>query len=382
MEFDIIPSEAIAEGRATDAYFEQTEAALSAADRNPTVVGEVTADQFPSGEFELLAGVKDAAALLEGLPIDVDAIPAGRLFDGGPVMRIEGPYQSFARFETSLLGFLSHSSGMATAALRCRTAAQDRQLLSFGARHIHPAIAGIAERAALIGGFDGFSHVAAGDLLDREPSGTIPHALMICFGRTNQEDAWRAFDTAAPADAPRILLCDTYADEVGETLRAVETLGGRLDGVRLDTTASRRGDFEAIAREVRWELRARGHEDVDVVVTGGLGPADLRQLRDVADGFGVGGAISTADPVDFALDIVTVDGDPAAKRGKLSGVKQSYRTPDGAHHVGLADRAPPADAEPLLEPLLRDGELVSESPLDIEAASKRALADADRTEFT
>lgn len=381
MEFDIIPSEAIADGQATDAYFQQTELALEAADRNPTVVAEVTADQFPTGEFELLAGVKDAVALLEGLPVDVDSMLEGRLFDGGPVMRITGPYRSFASYETSLLGFLSHTSGIATAALRCRAAAPETQILSFGARHIHPSIAGMAERAALIGGVDGFSHVAAGELLDREPAGTIPHALVICFGRGNQEAAWRAFDAGAPDDVPRIVLCDTYTDEVDETLRAVATLGDRLDGVRLDTTGSRRGDFEAIVREVQWELETRGHDDVDVFVSGGLGPADFRQLRHVVDGFGVGSAIVNADPVDFALDIVAVDGTPAAKRGKLSGVKQSYRTPDGGHHVGLASHDPPAGAEPLLEPLLRDGKLVRESSFDIDTAATRATEEADHVEF-
>jgi nicotinate phosphoribosyltransferase len=376
IEFDIVDAAAIRDGRATDAYFERTEAALEHAGRNPRVVAEVTADQFPDGDFELLAGVKDAIALLEGRDVDVDAIPEGRLFDGGPVMRIEGPYLAFARLETSLLGFLSHASGMATAALDCRVAAPDSQMLSFGARHVHPSMTAAVERSALVGGFDGFSHVAAGDLLDRDASGTMPHALSICFGRGEQEAAWRAFDDAAPESVPRIALCDTYSDEVDETLRAVDALGDRLDGVRLDTTGSRRGDFRHIIREVQWELDARGHGDVDVYVSGGLGPDDLRELRDVVDGFGVGGYVSNADPVDFALDLVAVEGEPAAKRGKLSGAKAVYRTDDGAHAVGLADRSDPENAESLMEPVIRDGEVVADDAADLAAATERALADA------
>jgi nicotinate phosphoribosyltransferase len=250
-------------------------------------------------------------------------------------------------------------------------------VLSFGARHVHPSIAAVVERGALIAGLDGFSHVAGGEVLDREAGGTMPHALVICFGRGNQEAAWQAFDEAVGADVPRVALCDTFDDEADEALRAAEALGDRLDSVRLDTTGSRRGDFRHIIREVRWTLDAHGHDDVDIFVSGGLGPADLRDLRDVADGFGVGGYVSNADPVDFALDIVAVDGEPTAKRGKLPGVKQVYRTPDGDHHVGLAREAGPDDGEALLRPLLRDGEVVEDLDLGIDAAAERAARDAD-----
>ena len=375
--FDMVSEAAIRDGTATDAYFLRTEETLRAADRNPHVVAEVTADQFPTGKFDLLAGVKDAAHLLEGLEIDADAMAEGQLFDGGPVMRIEGPYLEFARYETSLLGFLSHATGIATAALEARRAAPDSTVLSFGARHVHPAIAPIVERGALVGGLDGFSHVAAGEILGREAGGTMPHALVIAFG--SQEAAWTAFDESVADDVPRIAICDTYADEKEESLRAAETLGDALDGVRLDTTSSRRGDFRHIVREVRWELDARGYDDVDIFVSGGLGPDDLRELRDVADGFGVGGHVSNADPLDFALDIVEVDGELASKRGKLSGEKQVYRTPDGGHEIALADRDGPEDGESLLEPLIRDGELVRE--FDVDDAAELARKDANVVGF-
>jgi nicotinate phosphoribosyltransferase len=374
-DFDIVGADTIREGRATDAYFERTEETLAAAGRNPHVVAEVTADQFADGGFELLAGVKDAAHLLEGLPVDVDAIPEGRLFDGGPVMRIEGRYLDFARYETALLGFLSHASGVATAALDVRRAAPESLVLSFGARHVHPSIAAMVERSALVAGLDGFSHVAAGDVLGRKASGTMPHALVICFGPGEQEAAWRAFDETVDESVPRVALCDTYSDEVDEVLRAARSMD-RLDSVRLDTTGSRRGDFRHILREVRWALDREGFEDVEIFASGGLGPADLRELRDVADGFGVGGYVSNADPVDFALDIVAVDGVAGAKRGKLGGVKEAYRTREGGHEIRRQDESGPDDAESLLEPLIRDGELVDDD-FDIDAAAARAEADAE-----
>lgn len=372
--FDIVSSAAIAAGEATDAYFERTEETLRHAGRNPHVVAEVTADQFPTGSFDLLAGIADATRLLEGLPIDVDALPEGTLFDGGPVMTIEGKYLDFARYETALLGFLSHATGVATAALEARRAAPETTILSFGTRHVHPSIAAMIERSALLAGLDGFSNVAAGTVLDREAGGTMPHSLVICFGRGKQKTAWKAFDAAVEESVPRVPLVDTYADEVEEALQAVEALGDDLDSIRIDTTSSRRGDLRHIVREVAWELDARGHGDVDIFVSGGLDPAAIRALRDVADGFGVGGFVSNADPRDFALDIVSVEGKPAAKRGKLSGRKQVYRTPDGAHHVGLADRSGPAGGEPLLEALIRDGEVVRSPTL--EAAQDRVTEEA------
>jgi nicotinate phosphoribosyltransferase len=377
-EFDIVPPDAIARGDATDAYFNRTVEALEHAERNPTVVAEVTVSQFPTGNWKLLAGVKDAAHLLAGRDIDVTALREGRLFDGGPVMQIEGPYLEFCRLETSLLGFLSHATGMATAALKTRRAAPDSLVLSFGSRHVHPSLGAMLERSALLGGLDGISNVAAGEVIDRDAGGTMPHALIICFGRGNQERAWQAFDEAVAEDVPRVALCDTYSDEIEESLRAIEAVED-LDSVRIDTTSSRRGDFEHILRELRFKLDARDNDDIGIFASGGIDPETMRELRGVVEGFGVGSYISNADPVDFALDIVEVEGELATKRGKLDGKKQVYRTADGDHYVGLADEPGPANGEELLEPLVRDGEIVRE--FDIDEAAERAALDATNVAF-
>jgi len=377
-DFDIVSPAAISDGRATDAYFDRTVETLEHADRNPHVVADVTADQFPTGEWSVFGGVKDAARLLSGRDLDVDALSEGRLFDGGPVLRVEGPYREFCRLETALLGFLSHPTGVTTRALECRLAAPDSLVLSFGSRHVHPSIAAMVERSALVGGLDGISNVAAGEVIGEEAGGTMPHALVICFGRGDQEDAWRAFDEAVGPDVPRVALADTYSDEVDEAVRAAEAVAD-LDSVRVDTTGSRRGDFGHILREVRWSLDAAGHEDVGIFASGGLGPRDLAGLREYVEGFGVGGYVSNADPLDFALDIVEVEGEPAAKRGKLTGKKEVYRTPDGGHRVAPADRPAPADGDSLLEPLVRDGDVVRE--FDLDAATDRAREGADTVGF-
>jgi nicotinate phosphoribosyltransferase len=377
-DFDIVSPAAIRAGRATDAYFDRTIETLDHAGTNPHVVAEVTADQFPTGDWSVFAGAKDAAALFEDRDLDVDALREGQLFDGGPVLRIEGSYREFCRLETALLGFVSHPTGVATRALEVRRAAPDSSMLSFGSRHVHPSIAAMVERSALVGGLDGISNVAAGEVIGREANGTMPHALVICFGRGTQEAAWQAFDEAVGPEVPRVALVDTYSDEVDEAVRAAAAVAD-LESVRLDTTGSRRGDFEHIVREVRWSLDAAGHEDVGIFASGGLAPQDVFELRDYVEGFGVGGYVSNADPLDFALDIVEVGGEPAAKRGKLTGKKEAYRTPDGGHHIAPAHRQGPTDGDPLLEPLVRDGESIR--AFDVDSACERAQEDAEMVGF-
>lgn len=312
---------AIDDGEVTDAYFLRTEEALEYLKENPLVKAEVTADQFPEGEDEVFCGLKEAINLLAGLPLDLYSIPEGAEFDGGPVMLIEGHYADFARYETALLGLLSQSSGYATAARRVSEAAGDTPVLSFGSRHIHPALAPYMERAAAVGGVDGYSNVGAEEALDEAPSGTMPHALMLTQGKGNQERAWQAFNQAVDEDVPRTVLADTFTDEVDETLRACDELGQDLDAVRLDTTGSRRGDFKHIIREVRFHLDKRGRDEVDIFVSGGIDVEAIEDLKEYVDGFGVGSFITDSNPVDFGLDIVEVEGEEISKRGKLPGVK-------------------------------------------------------------
>ena len=138
------------------------------------------------------------------------------------------------------------------------------------------------------------------------------------------------------------MLCDTYEDEKKESVAAAEALGESLDSVRLDTTGSRRGDMREIVEEVRWELDLRGYEDVGIFVSGGMGLEEVVELRDVVDGFGVGGSIASVSPIDFSLDIVEVEGEPAGKRGEKSGKKEVYRDENGEHVVYHAPQPLPA----------------------------------------
>ncbi|MFB6283807.1 MAG: nicotinate phosphoribosyltransferase [Halobacteria archaeon] len=382
-KYDFVTQEDIDQGRLTDAYFLRTEEILEAEEVNPHVIADV-GDSLE--RWHVFTGLKDVAKLLEGKPVSLYSIPEGTLFKKNPVMYIEGNYLDFCRLETAILGFICQSSGIATNAMRVSAASGDTDVLSFGSRRQHPATAAMIERSALIGGMDGISNVAGGEVIGRQAGGTMPHALVISMNARDpehpQEAAWDAYNRVLDPEVPRIMLCDTYDDERDETVRAAELLGDDIDGVRLDTTSSRKGDFREIIEEVRWELEVRGYEDVKIFVSGGVTPEDVIELRDVADGFGVGGYVANANPVDFSLNIVEVEGDYAAKRGEKSGRKQVYRR-------GFEDTVAPADAdlegEGLIEPVVEDGEIVMDFSIDDARErvlkSKEALMQKDDLEL-
>src|SRR3712207_8047794 len=81
--------------------------------------------------------------------------PRSTLFPYTTLFR--SPYGAFAEHETAILGFLCQASGVATGAARCRLAAGERPVISFGARRMHPAITPMIERSAYLGGCDGGS---------------------------------------------------------------------------------------------------------------------------------------------------------------------------------------------------------------------------------
>jgi len=363
--FEIVGEDAIRDGRCTDIYFRRVVDVMEKDGVNPRVTMEVTAAGLPD-PWGVFCGLDDVVRLLEGVPVDVDAMPEGSIFSKNePVLRVSGRYRDFAVYETAILGFLCHASGVASAAAHIKLAARDRPVFSFGSRRQHPAIAAMIERAAWIGGVDAASNTCAPEGIPL--AGTMPHAFVMCYPRP--EDAWCAFARGAGPEVPRIMLADTLSDEKVEAVRAAEC---GATAVRLDTPRSRRGDMRAIVEEVRWELDVHGYPDVKIFLSGGLSRADVVAYRDVADAFGVGGAIANAPVIDFALDIVEIEGRPYAKRGKRSGVKQVYATA-GGRRVTLPLHAPaPEGAVPLLLPCIRKGAVVARP--NMQDARERVLS--------
>lgn len=395
--------EEVKSGLTTDVYFTRARRILERYGLLDSVVhAEVTASKLPDDyKWAVFAGLREVLKLLRGRKVSLRSFPEGEVFTPSdfygnrvPLMTIEGPYGEFLELETPLLGFLASASGIATKAARVKKAAGDRAVLSFGARRQHPALAPFVEYYAYVGGADAVSAVLGAQALGIRATGTMPHSLMILFRAFKGDHtlAWKAFDEVVEQDVPRIVLADTFLDEVEESLLAAERLGERLWGVRLDTPGSRRGSLEDIIREVKWKLRAKGYKDVKVVVSGGIDEYKIPSLAQAgADAFGVGSAIAAAPPIDFALDITAVlkDGEwvPIAKRGKLSGRKQVYRCRKcGVDVVALLGERPPhcpkcgSEMEPLLETYLEGGVEVKKPP-EPAAVRRKVLESIEKLEL-
>jgi len=312
----------IIDGKITDVYFERALRILKAKGIDPVVKAEFIAKSLPDEwKWALFTGIDEAVPLLKKLRVKVRSMKEGTVFyPYEPVMEIEGRYQEFCVYETALLGLICQASGVATKACRVKKLAGDRMVMSFGARRMHPILAPMIERNAYIGGCDGVAVVKSGELIGEDPMGTMPHSLILCMGST--VDAVKAYDEVLEPKLKRVALIDTFLDEKFETLNVAEALGEKLYAVRFDTPGSRRGDFFRILEETRWELDLRGFKHVKFFVSGGINEADIPQLNPVVDGYGIGTSISNAPVIDFAMDIVEVDGKPLAKRGKWSGSKR------------------------------------------------------------
>jgi nicotinate phosphoribosyltransferase len=359
----------IKRGEVSDVYFSRTVEILQHRKDRKRVKAEIYLKSLPEDwQWGILAGIQEVAALLEDVPVDVRAMEEGTVFAPyQPVLVVEGTYVEWAQYETALLGLLCQASGIATKAARCKKAAGERQVISFGARRMHPTLAPMIERNAFIGGCDGVAVTKSAELIEADPTGTIPHSLVLMIGDT--VEALKAFNEVIDPKVRRVALIDTLQDEKFEAIRVAQALGKELYAVRLDTPSSRRGDFYRIIEEVRWELNLRGFEHVKIIVSGGIDEYEILRLNPLVDGYGVGTSIANAPVLNFALDIMEIEGKPVAKRGKWSGAKDVYRCRScRTTRVVPAGKSPEECAcgkhvwEALLKPLVRGGRVARDLP--------------------
>ena len=349
--FNTASDEEIRGAEVADVYFHRTMEILRArALENIPVHAEVAYKTSDPEEWFVVAGLDEVAQLLEGVEVEARAVPEGTICrPNEPVLTLSGPYSAFAEHETAILGFLCQASGVATGAARCRLAAGEKLVISFGARRMHPAITPMIERSAYLGGCDGVAVELAARRLGIPASGTLPHALVLILGST--AEAAKAFDEIIDPEVPRTILVDTFDDEKFGALIAARAIPDSIFAVRLDTPGNRRGDFRDLMSEVRWELDRNGFEHVRIFASGGIDVEYILHLNPVCDAYGVGGAIADAPMIDYSLDIVEVAGEDRSKRGKRGGRKRLVQLEDGSRLTLPANAPIPEGARDLLVPL-------------------------------
>lgn len=319
------PAPHILSGETSDVYFLRTRQVMEAEGLNPVAAMEV----YPSRDG-VLCGMREVEALLRNvLPNDAEVWALAdreRISAREIVLRITAPYLCYAIYETAILGTLASETGWATAAAECVEAAGDVPVVSFGARHVHPLAAPRMDYAAIVGGCTTCSTPLGAQMAGKEPSGTMPHAMILCFGDTVQ--ASLSFDRHIDPEVPRVVLVDTFQDEPLEALRVAEALREKLQAVRLDTPSERGGVTPDLVSETRARLDQAGFSEVKLFVSGGMTPERIRGFRESRSsvaGFGVGSYICSARPNDFTADIKELDGKPIAKRGRIPGITENLR---------------------------------------------------------
>jgi nicotinate phosphoribosyltransferase len=313
--------EEIMTGATTDVYFVRTLEMLRSLGLGGT---PVAAEIFPNRDG-ICVGIDEVRYLLRDAGVTIESLREGDRFAAREIiMRIIGPYDRFGLFETVLLGMLAHASGWATAARQVADAAGDVPVYAFGARHVHPAVAPVMDRAAIIGGMKGAACILGAKLAGQEPVGTMPHAFILLVGDTVR--AATAYHELMPRDVPRLVLVDTFTDEAVEALRVAAAMGPDLTAVRLDTPRERGSVTPDLVREVRARLDLAGHAGVHIFVSGGVTPERIPALIEAgASAFGVGSYVSAAPPIDMTMDLREIDGKPVAKRGRIPGRTRNPR---------------------------------------------------------
>ncbi len=334
--FDL-PVEKMRAGWYADAYFNHTREVLLQDGRHPRVLMQVF-----QKNHAYLGGMDEAIAILRLCARENDGLVVHALYDGDrvepweTVMTIEGDYTAFAHLETAYLGTLARRTLITTNVVRVLEAANGKPIIFMPARHDHQRVqAGDGYAAYVAGQVTGFE---IGVTSDEQASwwggrgiGTVPHSLIAAYGGDTVLAA-RKFAEWAPAAMSVTVLVDFENDSVRTALEVADALGGRLWGVRLDTSESlvdrslwgEMGDFtpagvnERLVRKVRVALDAAGHEQVRIVVSGGFTVDKIRHFEELGvpvDAYGVGSSLIRGSN-DFTADVVMTDGEPSGKVGR------------------------------------------------------------------
>lgn len=323
-EFEVRPSVLV--GERADAHLHRVLTILRNEGMNPGVTMDFTASRGG-----VLCGIGEARALLEkALPdtgAEVWAHEDGYAMSAGEtVLRIKAPYSTFGLYEGTICGTLAACSGWATAARECVDAAAGVIVFAAATHYAHPFVAPLVEYAATVGGCVSVSTSRGAKLAGVTPTGYMGHTLPMLLGDTVR--ALQSYDRHMPLEVPRVIIIDTFKDEVEEALNAARALGDRLRGVNISTPPERGGVTPELVREVRAHLDLHGFQHVDIYATDGMTADRIRGFAEVeapVSGYSVGEALAAAPPLAFSADILEIDERPVARRGRRPGAPSAPR---------------------------------------------------------
>ena len=322
----------ISDGFYSAAYFTKTAQIL----RNQMHEREPVTMQVFQKDESILYGMDEAVSILRGLP-NGKYLRIMALRDGTPikpwetVMTIEGDPADFVIAESAYLGVLARGTRVATNMRRICDAAGTKPVIFMGDRFDRYENQYSDGEAALIGGASAICTPAMGYRNAIDAAGTMPHALIACFGG-DVAAAALAYAREFP-DEQVTALVDFNNDCVGDTLKTLAVLGNRLGAVRLDTSEKmvdkslehllggsptlnrlRHGVNPGLVRNVRYALNTNGGKHVKIIVSGGFNVDKINAFEKSGvpvDIYGVGSSIIKNGP-DFTADIVL----PVGKAGR------------------------------------------------------------------
>ena len=312
---------------------------------------------------------------LEGLCFSgsVEAMAEGTVFfPNEPILRIVAPLPQAQLIETRIMNLLNFQTMIASKAARSVLIAESKPLIDFGLRRAHGAEAGLyAARASYLAGFAGTATVLAGRAFAIPIFGTMAHSFV--QAHKDESESFAHFAQTQPDNV--VLLIDTYDTEAAahKVVALAPSLLAKaipVKGVRLDS-----GDLAEHARNVRKILDEGGLPHATILASGNLDEYRLRELiqsHAPIDSFAVGTAMTTsadAPSLDCAYKLQEYAGRPCRKRseGKATwpGRKQIYRerTADGQWAYDLLTTSTDGqEGQGLLQPVMRDGQLIAPLP--------------------
>ncbi len=327
-----LPVEKMREGYYSDKYFVRAREVLLTDHQRPCVTMQVFGKVHA-----FLGGIDEAIAILKLCGEKWEELEVRALYDGDEiepwetVLVIEGPYDAFANLETLYLGVLARRTKVGTNTRRVVEAAKPKQVMFFPARHDHWLVQTGDGYAAHIAGAIGVSTDAQASWWGSEGIGTVPHALIAAYGGDTVLASQKFAEHMDPSTR-LITLVDFDNDCVGTSLKVARALGGRLYGVRLDTSETlvdqsilrQMGTFKptGVNPQLVWNVRKaldkEGFRHVKIVVSGGFTVEKIRQFEEQGvpvDMYGVGSSLFQGR-FDFTADVVRVEGKPCGKVGR------------------------------------------------------------------